>query len=192
MEFAGLQLNPFFLSLQTKIDQTTLGHEFLKRELGVIPKVGWQLDPFGHSATQASLLAAAVGFDALYFGRIDYQDLEIRQGTQECEGLWASSASAGLNQTIFWGLTGGYVGNYQAPDGFCYDVHCRDDLPTSMNKTALLKSVNKFLEEMKVQSYRTKGNHIMVRGICGALIGTAFLYTFMHVTIRVLSFILQS
>lgn len=51
------------------IDQTTLGHSFLKEVLGVVPNVGWQLDPFGHSATQASLMTGGVGFDALYFGR---------------------------------------------------------------------------------------------------------------------------
>lgn len=145
------------------IDQTSLGHEFLKRELGVIPKVGWQLDPFGHSATQASLLTARVGFDALYFGRIDYQDLVIRQETQECEGLWASSPSAGANQSVFWGLTGSYVGNYQAPEGFCFDVGCHDELLTGMNRTELLKKVTTFLEEMNVQSNQTKGNHMMVR-----------------------------
>ena len=31
------------------IDQTTLGHDFLRQELGYVPSVGWQLDPFGHS-----------------------------------------------------------------------------------------------------------------------------------------------
>jgi len=30
-------------------------------------------DPFGHSATQASVLSAAVGFTSLFFARIDYQ-----------------------------------------------------------------------------------------------------------------------
>lgn len=38
-----------------------------------MPRVGWQIDPFGHSSTQAGLLGAAVGFDALFFGRADYQ-----------------------------------------------------------------------------------------------------------------------
>ena len=33
------------------MDQTTLGHDFLSREFGFIPKVGWQIDPFGHSKT---------------------------------------------------------------------------------------------------------------------------------------------
>ena len=55
------------------IDQTTVGHQFLNDTFGVTPRVGWQIDPFGHSATQASLMSGALGFDAVYFGRADYQ-----------------------------------------------------------------------------------------------------------------------
>jgi alpha-mannosidase len=47
------------------VDQTTTGHRFLKDQFGVTPKIGWQIDPFGHSSTQAALLSAEVGFDAL-------------------------------------------------------------------------------------------------------------------------------
>ena len=91
------------------IDQTTLGHDFLKREFDFIPSVAWQLDPFGHSATQASLLGSEAGFDAIYFGRIDYQDLSRRQKTKNCEGIWDSSPN--LDDTsIFFGLTGSYNG----------------------------------------------------------------------------------
>lgn len=42
------------------IDQTTLGHRFIKNEFGVTPRIGWQIDPFGHSAVQAYLLGAEV------------------------------------------------------------------------------------------------------------------------------------
>ena len=38
-------------------------------------------DPFGHSATQAALLSAEVGFDGLFFGRLDYQDLQPKRRT---------------------------------------------------------------------------------------------------------------
>lgn len=44
------------------IDQTTLGHWFIKKEFGVTPRIGWQIDPFGHSAVQAYLLGAEVSF----------------------------------------------------------------------------------------------------------------------------------
>jgi hypothetical protein len=42
------------------VDQTTLGHRELKKIFGDkgIPIVTWQIDPFGHSSTQASLLSA--------------------------------------------------------------------------------------------------------------------------------------
>ena len=41
------------------IDQHTVGFDFLKSTFGEcgIPKIGWQVDPFGHSREQASLFA---------------------------------------------------------------------------------------------------------------------------------------
>lgn len=42
------------------IDQTTLGHRLIKTEFNVTPRIGWQIDPFGHSAAQAYLLGAEV------------------------------------------------------------------------------------------------------------------------------------
>lgn len=143
------------------IDQTTLGHSFLKRELGVIPTIGWQLDPFGHSATQASYMTAKFGFDALYFGRIDYQDLKLRQATSECEGLWNSSPD--LNETVFWGLTGSYHGNYGPPPSFCFDVnYCQDEPLVGDDDARLLERVTEFVKDLKEQSDRTKGSHIML------------------------------
>lgn len=55
-----------------------------------------------------------------------------------------------------------YSGNYGSPRGFCFDVLCHDDLLLNMSKTALLDKVNVFLNELKVQSDRTKGNHILL------------------------------
>lgn len=42
------------------IDQTTLGHRFIKEQFNKTPLAGWQIDPFGHSAVQAYLLGAEV------------------------------------------------------------------------------------------------------------------------------------
>lgn len=51
------EATPYYIDL---IDQTTLGHQFIMKEFGQIPRVGWQIDPFGHSAVQAYLLGAEV------------------------------------------------------------------------------------------------------------------------------------
>jgi hypothetical protein len=155
------------------IDQTTLGHTFLRQELNVIPTIGWQLDPFGHSKTQASLLTYKMGLNALYFGRIDYQDLSIRQLTKECEGLWnfnmkddPSKTSADDNSSIFWGLTGSYNGNYGPPGNFCFDIHCgKGYIPLiDMTHTQLIQHINTFLLSVREQSERTaeKSNNIMI------------------------------
>lgn len=52
----------FFFSLSV---QMTFGHQFLLETFGVRPTIGWQIDPFGHSASQASLFAQ-MGFDAVH------------------------------------------------------------------------------------------------------------------------------
>jgi len=33
------------------IDQLSDGHKFLFQEFNITVKIGWQIDPFGHSAT---------------------------------------------------------------------------------------------------------------------------------------------
>lgn len=76
------------------IDQMTLGHEFLEREFNIHPEIGWQIDTFGHSTTQAALLSADLGFKAMYFARIDYQDYEKRKANRDFEFVWKPSASA--------------------------------------------------------------------------------------------------
>lgn len=46
------------------IDQTTLGHRYIKEQFNVTPRIGWQIDPFGHSAVQAYLLGTEVLYDS--------------------------------------------------------------------------------------------------------------------------------
>ena len=46
------------------------GHDFLQEEFGIIPKIAWQLDPFGHSAVHARLMAE-IGMEAIFMGRIN-------------------------------------------------------------------------------------------------------------------------
>ncbi|KAK4846372.1 hypothetical protein QYF36_016462 [Acer negundo] len=106
------------------IDQTTLGHKFIKEEFNVTPRIGWQIDPFGHSAVQAYLLGAEVGFDSLFFARIDYQDRAKRKNEKTLEVVWRASKSLGSSAQIF---AGAFPENYGPPNNFYYEVN--DDSP---------------------------------------------------------------
>ena len=57
------------VSFQDIIDNMIIGRHWLLKEFGVIPNVGWQLDPFGHSAANARIFAD-MGMDGLVFARM--------------------------------------------------------------------------------------------------------------------------
>jgi len=105
------------------VDQTTYGHRFIKEQFGKTPKVGWQIDPFGHSATQAALLSGEVGFEALFFGRIDYQDYNVRAQTKRLEWIWRASESLGEEAQVF---AGQFWNGYGPPSGFDFNIGSND------------------------------------------------------------------
>ena len=150
------------------VDQTTLGHRLLKEEFGEdggVPTVGWQLDPFGHSATQAALLSADAGMDALFFGRIDYQDLKLRVNESRAEFVWRGSPSLGQDAQVLAGLTGSYGGNYGAPSGFNWDAVNGNDEPVELNpalRTYNEKArVDAFVQRAVWQANHTRGSNVM-------------------------------
>lgn len=104
-------------------DQTTRGHQFLQREFNVKPRGTWQIDPFGHTNTQAWLLSYEAGMESLYWGRMDWQDREMRYGATSAplkgfEWIWQGSSSL-PDATIFAGeLFGTGKGGYSTWIGF--------------------------------------------------------------------------
>jgi len=69
------------------INNMMIGHDFVEKEFGVKPRIGWQIDPFGHSSTNARLFAE-MGFDAWFFARLDWADKDRRMDTKEMEFVW--------------------------------------------------------------------------------------------------------
>lgn len=145
------------------IDQTTLGHRFLKEEFDYTPRVGWQIDPFGHSNTHASLLSAEVGYDGLFFGRIDYADIAIRKNTQTLEFIWKGSKSQPYDE-VFTGVFSD--GNYGYPKGFCFDQFCSD---TPVMDDPNLEDYNvddivaRFADAILMEKGYTAGNNIALK-----------------------------
>ncbi|KZV46217.1 lysosomal alpha-mannosidase-like [Dorcoceras hygrometricum] len=161
------------------IDQTTLGHRFLKEDFNVTPRVGWQIDPFGHSAVQAYLLGAEVGFDSLFFARIDYQDRAKRSSDKTLEVIWQGSKSRGSSSQIFTGAF--YAGNYEPPTGFYYEFD--SDSPVVQDDMDLFdynvqERVSDFVAAAISQANVTRSNHIMWT------MGTDFNYQYAHTWFR--------
>lgn len=109
-------------TFQDMLDQTAAGVRWIAATFGAaaLPRVTSQLDPFGHSATQASMLASPLsGYIAQFHARMDEQEKDLRHRTKTLDFAWAPSSSLGLTA-----LTLGSLGNtgYSTPDGFCFDV----------------------------------------------------------------------
>ncbi|KAH1115016.1 hypothetical protein J1N35_008394 [Gossypium stocksii] len=160
------------------IDQTTLGHRFIKREFNITPRIGWQIDPFGHSAVQAYLLSAEVGFDSLFFARIDYQDRAKRKDEKSLEVVWRGSKSLGSSSQIF---AGAFPENYEPPSNFYYEVN--DDSPIVQDNMELFdynvpQRVNEFVAAALSQANITRTNHVMWT------MGTDFKYQYAHTWFR--------
>ncbi|XP_052868628.1 lysosomal alpha-mannosidase-like [Anopheles cruzii] len=150
---------------QSVVDQFTWGLRFLDDTFGECarPRIGWQIDPFGHSREQASLFAQ-MGYDGMFFARLDYQDKNHRMATQTPEMVWRTSSSL-ANNDLF---TSVLYNHYSAPPGFCFDVLCNDDpmiddnSSTDNNVKDRIDTFITWLEKM-AESYRSK-NLILTMG----------------------------
>ena len=142
---------------QEMIDQMTHGHRWLNQTFGscAIPKIGWQIDPFGHSREFASIVSQ-MAFDGLFLGRIDFQDKEQREATQTLEMIWKASPSLGSKGDIF---TSVLPNVYWPPTGFCWEIDCHDAELT--NENIAHKSMI-FVDLMKRQSRNYATNHTVV------------------------------
>lgn len=89
------------VNYQSTIDQFTWGLRLVNDTIGKcgIPRVGWQIDPFGHSKEQANIFAQ-LGYDGVIFARLDYNDKEKRRLEKSLDFAWQGSASLGES---WWG-----------------------------------------------------------------------------------------
>lgn len=63
------------------------GQLIVLKEFGVVPQIGWQIDEFGLSSTNARLFAE-MGIKAIFMNRIDVHERSARRDKRELEFLW--------------------------------------------------------------------------------------------------------
>eukprot|EP01105_Mastigella_eilhardi_P024043 TRINITY_DN6182_c0_g1_i1.p1 TRINITY_DN6182_c0_g1~~TRINITY_DN6182_c0_g1_i1.p1 ORF type:complete len:929 (+),score=180.28 TRINITY_DN6182_c0_g1_i1:138-2789(+) len=81
------------------VNQMQEGHHWLQQNLGVAPRIAFQIDPFGHSNMYPHLMNQMC-MDALIIDRIPWQDKVVYQDTKNMEFLWRGSASFGKASEI--------------------------------------------------------------------------------------------
>ena len=65
------------------------GHQWIKEEFDVTPRVGWNIDSYGHTETNTALFHD-LGFEALFFAKIAWDDIQNRfdSRNQASHFLW--------------------------------------------------------------------------------------------------------
>ncbi|KPJ19679.1 Lysosomal alpha-mannosidase [Papilio machaon] len=145
------------------IDQYTWGLRKLNDTLGPCgkPKAAWQVDTYGHTREQASLLAQ-MGYDGLFIGRVDHKERESMIEEDRMEFMWRGSNVLGKMSDI---MTHNLFNLYNAPDGFCFDFLCSDepiiDDPDSHVYNADAR-VNDFIAQIERQAKYYDHDNIMV------------------------------
>ncbi|XP_055684931.1 lysosomal alpha-mannosidase isoform X1 [Lutzomyia longipalpis] len=148
---------------QSVIDQFTYGLRLLNDTFGKCarPRVGWQIDPFGHTREMASLFAQ-MGYDGMFFGRLDYQDKTHRLEKSEAEMIWRGSANLGEAADLF---TGVLFNNYGPPPGFCFDILCSDEPMIDDRRSRdynIDSKLRAFFEYVQVQSMNYRTNNVII------------------------------
>ncbi|RZF46632.1 hypothetical protein LSTR_LSTR014959 [Laodelphax striatellus] len=149
---------------QSTIDQFTWGFRKLNDTFGDCgrPKIGWQIDPFGHSRELASMMAQ-FGFDGLLFGRLDYQDKANRLLHKQAEMIWhGSPTNLGSSADLF---TSVLFNTYSPPPSFCFDLLCNDEPIVDDKKSPKYNAeerVQTFLKYVEKQRSSYDSNNILI------------------------------
>jgi len=144
------------------------GHKFIKEHIEDYPRIGWNIDTFGHSNSNAALFDL-FGFDAVFYARIDYLEKEERKKNKTLEyvhrPVWHAKnethdeADVPTNRQIFTHIL---YEHYRSPDGFCFDTLCKpkkvwvnDGLSPHFNADRMAARMIKEIEK-RASVYRTK------------------------------------
>ena len=101
------------------VDNMMVGHQWIQKEFGVTPRVGWLIDSFGHSASNARLYAD-MGLEALFISRIATGDRDKRIKEKAMNYLWRPDTKHFGDQHEL--LVSYFTNTYCYPEGFAVDT----------------------------------------------------------------------
>ena len=106
------------------INNMMRGQQWVLEHVGVAPKIGWQIDPFGHSNANARLFHD-MGFNAMFFGRMDSYEDGQRANNKEKEWIQRPAASSmGTDAQLLFHMN---THIYTDPPGMAWDITTNDE-----------------------------------------------------------------
>lgn len=108
-----MQADEALPSLHGLLEQYTIGHDWLYKNFGIRPTVGWQIDAIGHSSATPALMAL-MGYEALVINRVHYRLKQQFKSEKRMEFFW-KGAEVGQDASPL--LTHILAEHYSTPEG---------------------------------------------------------------------------
>ena len=134
------------------IDNMRIGLKFLKEEFNITPKIGWFIDPFGHSSATSHILKQ-MNFDKIVLTRIDYLERKDRIENHNLEFIYDPF---GLGQEIFTHIS------YHHYNPRKILRHYPGDKKINLNEEELKDVCEKFYQEMLEERAGYRTNNILL------------------------------
>ena len=134
------------------IDNMRIGLKFLKEEFNISPKIGWFIDPFGHSCATSHILSQ-MNFEKIVLTRIDYLERKYRI---ENHNLEFNYDPFGIGQNIFTHIS------YHHYNPRKILRHYPGDKKIILNDEELKDVCEKYYEEMLEERVGYRTNNILL------------------------------
>ena len=134
------------------IDNMRIGLKFLKEEFNITPKIGWFIDPFGHSSATSHLLSQ-MNFEKIVLTRIDYLERKFRIDNHNLEFIYDPF---GIGQNIFTHIS------YHHYNPRNILRHYPGDKKIELNEEELKNVCEKFYEEMLEERVGYRTNNLLL------------------------------
>jgi len=134
------------------IDNMRIGLKFLKEEFNITPRIGWFIDPFGHSSATSHILKQ-MNFDKIVLTRIDYLERKDRINNHNLEFIYDPF---GLGQEIFTHISYHHYNPRKILRNY------PGDKKINLTEEELKDVCEKFYEEMKEERVGYRTNNLLL------------------------------